>query len=120
MTLQTIDNDFNAVFETADGAVHQCDKRGLFIVTLFGEQIELKLCGLVGFKRKIFLIEPASMFEEGSPDVQIIYLPSCDRFFAFSTLEILELRELLEGTMAILRLNSLIHKETVRRPTFMS
>ena len=85
----------------------------------FEECLELKLCGLLSFRRKINNVDLSRMLAVDAADLEVIYLPHCDRFFAFSVLDILALKELLDGAMAILRLNSLIHRETVRKPAYL-
>jgi len=106
------------VYQTTEGSIHQCDERGVFQVQFFDEGLELKLCGLLSFRRKINNIEITELLEEGLPDLELVYLPYCDRLFAFSVMEILALKDLLDGALTILKINSLIHKETVRKPSY--
>lgn len=49
-------------------------------------------------------------FETSSPDIELIYLPHCDRFLMLNIHEVLQFRELLNGTFNILALNSSIQK----------
>ncbi len=52
-----------------------------------------------------------------APDVEVIHLPHCDRFLVLSILEVLEFRELLNGTFDTLALNSAI-QQILRRGVF--
>ncbi len=116
---ETIETSIDLVYKTPEGQVLQCDRRGVFYVHFYGEVLELKLCGLLTFRRKANRTDIESMLSATGADVELMYLPHCDRFFAFTVLEISALKELLDGAMAILHLNSQIHRETVRKPAFL-
>lgn len=55
------------------------------------------------------------MLSTEAPDVEVLYLPHCDRLMVLSIHEILELREVLAGAFTMLELNSVIHREIVRK-----
>ncbi len=103
------------VYNTANTSLSQCDHSEKFDVRLFEQEISLSICALIAFKKKLQDINLADMFESGHADIEIIALPNCDRIFAFTILEILELRELLSGAFTMLELNSVIHKELIRK-----
>lgn len=48
--------------------------------------------------------------ETSTPDIELIYLPHCERFLMLDIHDILQFRELLNGTFDILALNSSIQK----------
>ncbi len=116
---ETIETSLDLVYKTREGQVLQCDRRGVFYVHFYGEVLELKLCGLLTFRRKVNRTDIGSMLSATGANVELIYLPHCDRLFAFSVLEISALQDLLDGAMAMLHLNSHIHRETVRKPAFL-
>lgn len=110
-----LDSSLNQIYHTSNTALTQCDVSEKFIMRLFDQEISLSICALIAFKKKIQDVDLAGMFEMDHADIEIISLSYCDRIFALSILEILELRELFSGAFAMLELNSMIHKELVRK-----
>uniref|UniRef100_UPI00404B2B51 hypothetical protein n=1 Tax=Fulvivirga sp. TaxID=1931237 RepID=UPI00404B2B51 len=78
--------------------------------------MEFRVCQLIAFKRKIQKIDLAQMFADDTADIEIVYMPHCDRLFALNIHDVLQLKELFAGAFTMLELNSMIHKELVRRP----
>lgn len=102
------------VFATSNVGIYQNDKRASFILQLPTEEVELKLCALLSFRKKIQSIDLAEMLMPTHPGVEIISMPQIERIFVFDLFEILELRDLFAGTMTMLELNSVIHQKLVR------
>ncbi|MEQ9216625.1 MAG: hypothetical protein RLO17_01195 [Cyclobacteriaceae bacterium] len=103
------------LFQTSNASVSQCDAQGKYILTFAEDQIVFRACELISFRRKIQKIDITQLLASDTPDVEIISMPHCDRLFVFTIQEILELRDLFAGTFAMLELNSLIHKEIIRK-----
>ncbi len=103
------------LFETPNASMSQCDTLGKYILSLHNDQILFRACELISFRKKIQNIDLVTLLDSETPDVEIISMPHCDRLFVFSIQEILELKDLFAGTFAMLELNSLIHKEIVRK-----
>lgn len=104
----------NLVFSTSNTSIRQCDVSEKFIVSLFDQEIALKLCELIAFKKKVNEVDIGAMFDNNHPGIELVSLLQCDRIFVFGIREILELRDLFSGSFAMLELNSLIHKSLVR------
>ena len=98
------------IFSTKSARITQCDVSDSFVLTYDNQEISFKLCDLYAFRKKIMDFDLMEMFDVQSPDVDIIHLPHCDRFLIVSLKEILEFRELLNGTFNTLALNSAIQK----------
>jgi len=105
----------DSVYRTENCQVYQLDASRSFNICLFGTELELKLCGLYAFYKKIRGVNLSELFSAESGGVELIYLSQCDRLFVFDLDQILELREFLEGTFVMLQLNSVIHESTSRR-----
>ncbi|MDE0471667.1 MAG: hypothetical protein OXH57_06970 [Ekhidna sp.] len=105
------------VFETKHASIKQCELTGSFLLTFEREEFAFKLCDLITFRKKIMALNLTELLESSAPDIEIIHLPSCDRFLVLSLKEILEFRELLNGTFNILALNSSI-KRILRKSVF--
>jgi hypothetical protein len=98
------------IYKTKRASVSQCDSTESFYLTFDEQVIEFKLCDLVTFRNKIKQIDIVELLDCNSPDIEVIHLPHCDRFLVLSVQEILQFRELLNGTFDILALNSAISR----------
>ncbi len=105
----------NEVFHTDECRILQIDHSGIYELSLFGTDLQLKFCGLYTLHKKIKNVDLTQLFESDFGGVEIFYLAECDRMLVFDISQILELRELLAGTFAMLQINSLIHEHTTRR-----
>lgn len=103
------------LFETSRAALYQEDRTETFLLHFNGEDISFRVCELIVLKKKLQKVDIAAMLLSDGPDVELLYLAHCDRFFALSIHDILELKELLAGAFTMLELNSLIHREIVRK-----
>lgn len=98
------------VYKTDKASITQCDTSESFILTYEHETIEFQLCDLYAFRNKVLKMDMVELLDADSPELEIIHLPHCDRFLLLTVHEILEFRELLNGTFNILSLNSAIQK----------
>ncbi|MEQ9166838.1 MAG: hypothetical protein RLO12_11310 [Fulvivirga sp.] len=115
--MMTLDNNqLELVYETNRASLHQCDTSEIYTLRFNSEVVEFRVCQLIAFKRKIQKIDLAQMFADDTADIEIVYMPHCDRLFALNIHDVLQLKELFDGAFAMLELNSMIHKELVRRP----
>lgn len=105
------------IFSTKIASIAQCGRSDAFILTYQQDEIVFKLCDLYAFRKKIMSLDIIALFETSAPDVEIICLPHCDRVLVLSLSEILQFRELLNGTFNTLALNSSIQK-ILRRNVF--
>lgn len=103
------------LFETAHAALIQCDVTERYILHFNQTEVHFRACELITFKRKIQQWDVLPMLASDAPDVEILHLPHCDRIFALTIHDILELKELFAGAFTMLELNSVIHKQLVRR-----
>jgi len=54
-------------------------------------------------------IEKALLNTSRDPDVEIIFICACDHCYVLSLLQIIALKELLQGTFVMLELNRILH-----------
>ena len=105
-----------SVFATENCLVKQCDVNNSFFVNLWEETLEMKICSLLIFKQRIFSINLENLLlEDHRKGIEIITLNCHNRVFVFSASEVIELRNLLDGTMAMLEVNSMIQATQRRR-----
>lgn len=98
------------IFKTKSATITQCELTDSFLLTFDQEEIQFKLCDLFAFRKKIMAFDIIELLESSAPDVEVVHLPHCDRFLLLDLREILEFRELLNGTFDTLALNSAIQK----------
>jgi hypothetical protein len=108
-------DDAIEVFRTENGVLSQCDKTESYLLNYQSRELPLKICELIKLKNKLSEIDIVKMLAVESPDIEVIYLHQTDRFFILSIADVLELRSLLNGTFAMLELNSLIHRALFRQ-----
>ena len=105
------------IYKTKSASIVQCELSDSFVLRFERDEITFKLCDLFAFRKKIMSLDVVQLLDSDAPDVELIHLPHCDRFLVLSLLEVLEFRELLNGTFDTLALNSAIQK-ILRRGVF--
>lgn len=102
------------VFAISNIGIYQNDSRASFVLQLHYEAVELKLCALLAFRKKIMNIDLSDLFLPSHPGIEIVSMPQINRIFIFSLQEILQLRDLCSGAMTMLEINSVIHEKLFR------
>jgi hypothetical protein len=98
------------IFKTKEGVISHCEITGSFFLSYKGEDIEFKLCDLYAFKSRILNLDLMNLLDASSPDIELVSLPHCDRILMLDVYDVLQFRDLLNGTFTILQLNSSVHK----------
>ena len=98
------------IYRTKSASIAQCEQSDTFLLTFDQEEISFKLCDLFTFRKKIMAFDIVELLESSAPDVEVVHLPHCDKFLILNLREILQFRELLNGTFDTLALNSSIQK----------
>lgn len=96
------------IFSTETGSIRQSGNS--FVLTYGQGTITFRLCDLYAFRKKIMSFDIIELLDSSAPDYEIVKLPHCDRFIMLNLEQILQFRELLNGTFDILALNSSIQK----------
>lgn len=98
------------IFKTKSASIAQCELTDSFLMRFDQEEFAFKLCDLFTFRKTIMSFDILELLDTSAPDVEIVHMPSCDRFLVLTLNEILEFRELLNGTFDTLALNSAVQK----------
>ncbi|MEM9895018.1 MAG: hypothetical protein AAF789_01500 [Bacteroidota bacterium] len=98
------------IYSTKDASIAQRERSNSFILSYEDEEIAFKLCDLYALRHQIMAIDVVELLDSHTPDIEIVYLAHCDKLWVLSTLQVLQFRELLNGTFDILALNSQIQK----------
>lgn len=100
----------NEVFESEHGAVYQCSKNNCYWLDFKGETSSFKVADFLRFKQNLDDIDIDSLLIDPSrsADYTILMPYRCNRCFLLTTLDIINLRELLAGARFMIELNSLL------------
>lgn len=116
MSRNIVERDLrHRVYSTENMSVLQCDKSEQFIIRFYNDEILLKPCAFIAFRKKVKDLDPAALLAGDSPDIEIISLPTCARILPLGIYEVLEIKDLMDGAIAMLELNSILHKEVHRK-----
>ena len=104
------------VFSTKAGAVYQCDAEGCWYINFAGKVAKFDYRCLQKLKKAVYYIDIEAKLLDSSkdPDVEIIFICACDHTYILTLLQIIELKELLQGTFVMLQLNNILHDRLYR------
>lgn len=104
-------SDHSILFKTDKGAVIQDDHAHQFVLIFNGRQARFKVQEFLQFKRSMDAINLEDLFLGEGPgiDVQIIHHQGSDQLFVFTLCEIIAVKELVQGAMAMLQLNRILN-----------
>ncbi len=106
------------VFSTAHGAVYQNDAERCWVVDFAGKQAKFDYRCLLKLRDCLYRIdvEDKLLNHASAPDVEIIFICACDHSYVLSLLQVIALREILQGTFVMLELNQIIYNALYRLP----
>lgn len=102
---------FDEVFSTANGAIYQSDSENCWYIDFAGKLARFDYRSLLKLKKAVYNIDIAGilLISDKSPDVEILFICACDHCYVLSLLEIIALKEILQGTFVMLELNHIIY-----------
>ncbi len=106
------------VFKTKSGAIYQNDAERCWYVDFAGKLAKFDYRCLLKLRKAVYHvdIEQTLLDSSKSPDVEIIFICACDHCYVLTLLQIIALKEILEGTFVMLELNNIIHDRLFRIP----
>jgi hypothetical protein len=104
------------VFQTDAGCVHQSDNENCLYLTFSGKVARFEYATLIKLRNTVKKINIDNMLLNPCriADIEIISVAQSDHYYILSALEILALRDLLEGTFVMFQLNHII-KDSLHR-----
>lgn len=104
------------VFGTKNGAVYQCDAERCWYVDFAGKVAKFDYRCLLKLKKAVYNVDIEAKLLDSSkdPDVEIIFICACDHTYILTLLQIIALKEILEGTFVMLQLNNIIQDRLYR------
>lgn len=110
-----LNSSLEHIYSTNSCASYQCDSSNAMYLDIYGERFQLNICTLFSFRKKLFDINlEYLLLDSESAPIEILNLHCVDKLFVLSIDEIIELRDLMDGTFAMLQLNSIIHQNILR------
>jgi len=103
--------DFSEVFSTTAGTIFQSDSERCWYIDFAGKLARFDYRNLLKLKKAVYQvdIEQKLLSSDKSPDVEILFICACDHCYVLSLLQVIALKELLEGTFVMLELNHIIN-----------
>lgn len=111
-----IDLKLTEVFTTTMGAVFQCDHESCWYIDFGGTLARFDYRCLLLLKKSIYNINVEKLLLKSakSADIEIVFICASDHCYVLDTLEIIAMKELLEGAFAMLELNHIIYDRLYR------
>src|ERR1700760_4229987 len=99
------------VFKTKVGGIYQFDAERCWYVDFAGKMAKFDYRNLLKLRKAVYNVDIEGILLDNSksPDVEIIFICACDHCYVLTLLQIIALKEILEGTFVMLELNNIIH-----------
>ncbi|AHM63447.1 hypothetical protein D770_26020 [Flammeovirgaceae bacterium 311] len=110
------DQQLKELYRTLNGCIYQDNLRSVLVLEWYGRRSLLKLPCFFSLKKLAAGINIELLLTNTSRahDVEILTPCGCDRCFVLTVMDVLEFQDLLNGTRAMMELNSILH-ERLRR-----
>jgi len=108
--------DFSEVFSTGSGAIYQSDSENCWYVDFAGKLARFDYRNLLKLKKAVYQIDIEQLLlkSDKAADVEILFICACDHCYVLSLIQIIALKELLQGTFVMLELNHIIYDRLYR------
>lgn len=111
---------FTEVFSTKNGAIYQADSESCWYIDFAGKLARFDYRNLLKLKKAVYQIDIEDLLLNStkSADLEIIFICACDHCYVLSLIQIIKLKELLQGTFTMLELNHIIYDRLHRLTSF--
>lgn len=108
--------NFVEVFSTREGSVYQSDSENCWYIDFVGKLARFDYRNLLKLRKAIYQIDIENILltSDKSADVEIIFICACDHCYVLSLIQVIALKELLQGTFVMLELNHIIQDRLFR------
>lgn len=103
--------DFSEVYSTGSGSIYQSDIENCWYIDFAGKLARFDYRNLLKLKKAVYQIDIENLLlnSDKAPDLEIIFICACDHCYVLSLIQIIALKELLQGTFVMLDLNHIIY-----------
>ncbi len=99
----------NLLFQSRFFTSYQSDIDRRFVFDFGHKMIQLSFCQLLAFRQNVLKIDLDTHFSgENKHGIEILVLCNREHIFVFDTHQVIDLKEFMRGTFAMLELNSLV------------
>lgn len=99
----------NTLYKAHNFTSYQCDSSRVFHIDFKHRLVKLSFCQLLAFREQVKNIDLDAHFGgTNKHGIEILVLCNRSHIFIFDTYECIALKELMDGTFAMLELNSLL------------
>lgn len=111
--VKELDLSVTEVFSTMAGGIYQCDEERCWYVNFASKLARFDYRCLMKLRKAVYHVDIEALLlnTDKAPDVEIIFICACDHCYVLTLLQIIELKEILEGTFVMLELNHIIHQK---------
>ncbi len=104
------------IYHTRHGKTFQNDKDNRFVLAYKGVEYKLAVCSLIAFKSKLdqLNVEEMLLSDASLNSLEIIPLCNKEHLMILTLDEIIEMKDLISGTLVMLELNSIVQQRLVR------
>jgi hypothetical protein len=103
--------DFSEVYSTRSGSIYQSDSENCWYIDFAGKLARFDYRNLLKLKKAVYQIDIENLLlnSDKAPDLEIIFICACDHCYVLSLIQIIAMKELLQGTFVMLELNHIIY-----------
>src|SRR5687768_15536698 len=103
--------DFSEVYSTRSGSIYQSDSENCWYIDFAGKLARFDYRNLLKLKKAVYQIDIENLLlnSDKAPDLEIIFICACDHCYVLSLIQIIALKELLQGAFVMLDLNHIIY-----------
>lgn len=99
----------NLLFQSRYFTSYQSDRDRKFIFDFGHKSIQLSFCQLLAFRQNVIRIDLDAHFTgENKHGIEILVLCNKEHILVFDTHQVIDLKEFIKGTFAMLELNSMV------------
>ena len=104
------------IYHTRNGKTFQNDRNNRFHLEYKGVEYKLAVCALIAFKARLdqLNVEEMILSDASINSLEIIPLCNKEHLLILTLDEIIEMKDLISGTLVMLELNSIVHQRLVR------
>ena len=108
--------NWTKVFGNYAGTIYQSDVESCWYVEFAGKTARFDYRNILKLKKAVYQIDIEALLlnSEKAADLEILFICACDHCYVLSLLEIIALKDLLQGTFVMLELNHIIQDRLVR------
>lgn len=108
-------SDLLEVFKTSAGKVYQSDRERALFVDFGGKIAKFSFSCLKSLRNELHGIDIEHMIIDITrPDFEFVTIATCEHCYVLSVMDILQFRELLDGTFVMFQLNTILQDRLTR------